>query len=110
MSYIEENYKEVNGLWYHEDTKVGVIQVIEHCRKYDIRVVIDYGNVDTGESWGEIHDIKGRFGKTNGTKPIIILAYNKRCYGGGAVLTHCILSIKESKGGRFLYNINGDSK
>ena len=67
------------------------------------RIVLDYGDVETGESWGEVYDVTGTIGRSTGQLPIPILVYNKRSYGGGSILDHCIISIKESKGAKILY-------
>jgi len=98
-------YKVVNGTSYHLETPKEVIDVLEACMKSRIRIVIDYGNVKTGESWGEVHDVMGYIGRSTGNVKIPILVYNTRSTGGGGILDHCILSIKESKGKKVLYQL-----
>ena len=98
-------YKVVNGTSYHIQTNEKLIEVLEYCMRNNVRIVVDYGNVETKESWNETYDIKGRLGRSGGNIKVPILLYNKRSIGGSAILDHCILSIKESKGGRVLYSV-----
>lgn len=98
--------KEKNGTYYHKDTPDAVVAVLEECRLNQTRIVLDYGDTTTKKSWGEIHDIKGRVGRSTGDRKIPILLHNSRSMGGCSILTHCILSIKESKGGRVLYSLD----
>ena len=58
----------------------------------------------TGRDWCEENDTIGYIGLSRGTDARYpILVYNNRSYGGGAILDHCILKIKETKGGRVIY-------
>jgi hypothetical protein len=89
---------------YHEQTGEELIKVLEMVRKNRIRVKIYLGDIKTGKDWCEEHDTIGYIGLSKGTQaryPILI--YNERSYGGGALLDHCIVKIKESKGGKILY-------
>jgi len=98
-----KSYKDFNGTSYDSSTSQEVINVLERCRQNKTRVKLDYGKVETGESWGEIHDITGYIGRSNGSIKIPLLIYNKRSWGGGGILDNCIIQIKESKGGKVLY-------
>lgn len=69
------------------------------------RVILDYGNRLTGESWNEEFDITGRIGRSTGSIPIPILVHNRNSTGGGALLDGSIISIKSSKGKRPLWKI-----
>lgn len=99
-----KEYKVVNGTSYSVETSDKVIEVLERCRINNTRIVLDYGDTETGRSWGEIYDVTGRIGRSTGIK-IPILLYNKRSMGGSAILTDCIIGIKESRGGRILYSL-----
>ncbi len=46
-------YKVVNGTSYHEETPDEVVTVLEQCRTDRTRVILDFGDVKTGKSWGE---------------------------------------------------------
>jgi len=98
-------YKEVNGTSYNINTNDVVIRILEDCRVNRTRIVLDYGDIKTGESWGEVCDITGYVGRSAGTKKVPILVYNSSSFGGGEILTHCIIGIKTSKGKRVLYNL-----
>ncbi|NRA91342.1 MAG: hypothetical protein HRU26_01430 [Psychroserpens sp.] len=101
-----KEYQCINGTSYDVKTPKKLIEVLERCRNERIRVVLDYGDTKTGKSWGEMHDITGYVSRTTGSTKIPILVYNRRCLGGGAILDHCIISVKTSKGKIELYNIN----
>ena len=96
-------YKEINGTSYSENTSDKVIKVLEKCIKERIRIVVDYGDVKTGISWNECHDICGYIGRSSGKIKIPLLIYNSRSFGGGALLDNCIVKITTSKGKRILY-------
>jgi len=99
-----EKYKEVNGTSYDVRTSDKVINVLENCRRNNTRVVLDYGDTKTGESWNEVYDVTGRLGRSTGNIKIPILLHNSKSIGGGAILNHCIIGIKESRGGKVLYS------
>lgn len=96
-------YQVTDGTFYHGDTPEEVIDVLERARINGTRIVLDYGDVTTGKSWGEIHNIVGRIGRSMGPVKIPILLYNRRSLGGGAILDHCIVAIYTSRGKRLLY-------
>lgn len=98
-----ESYKVVNGTSYHINTPDMVIKVLEECRINKTRIVVDYGNTVTGESWGEVNDITGYIGRSTGSSKIPLLIYNSRSLGGNALLTDCIIGIKTTKSKRVLY-------
>ena len=98
-----DEYKLVNGTSYDKRTDDKVIEVLEHCRTNNIRIVLDYGDTKTGKSWNERYDVTGRVGRSCGSSKIPILLYNKRSMGGGAILTYRIIGIKSSKGKVTLY-------
>lgn len=97
-------YLEINGTSYQsENHNKKVTSILEEVRQDNTRIVLDYGDVKTGQSWGECFDIVGRIGRSNGSVKIPILLYNKRSMGGGAILDNCIVKIMTSKGKRILY-------
>ncbi len=98
------DYKVVNKTSYHVGTSDQVIEVLEQCRLNLTRILLDYGDTETGQSWGEMYDIRGYVGRSTGSIKIPLLVYNSRSIGGGSISTHCIIKISESKGGKVLYN------
>ena len=98
-------YKEVNGTSYQKDTSDEVISVLEKCRRYETRIILDYGDTETGRSWNEVYDITGYVSRSSGDIKIPILVYNKRSMGGKPILDRCIIKISESRGKRVLYQL-----
>lgn len=97
----------MNETHFHESTPEVVREWLEVARlsyraglNYRIRLV--YGDVATGKSWGEEHDVEGYVGRSTGDQPIPILLHNSRSSGGGAILDHCIVRILKTDG-RVLY-------
>jgi hypothetical protein len=98
-----KTYKVINGTSYDERTNSKVIEVLERVRAQRIRIRVYYGDIITGRSWLEEHDIFGYVGRSNGNSKIPLLVFNNRSYGGGALLDHCIVKITTSAGGNILY-------
>jgi hypothetical protein len=69
------------------------------------RIVLDYGNLETGESWNDTCDIMGRIGLSKGAYNLFypLLIHNSQSLGGGAILTDHILSIKTSAGKKLIF-------
>lgn len=89
---------------YHLETDKRVISAIESARKNKQRVRIYLGDTETGKCWNEEHDIFGYIGLSKGKDayyPILVAKANS--FGGGAILDHCIIKIRESKGDKVLY-------
>lgn len=101
---METKYKVVNGTSYHNETSETVLNILERCRMNNVRIVVDYGNVSTGQSWGERFDICGYIGRSGGINKIPLLIYTKRSIGGSGILDHCIIRILTSKGKEVLYS------
>ena len=99
----ENKYKVVDGTSYHKETNDLLIKTLENARKNNIRIVVDYGDVKTGKSWGEQHNITGYVGRSTGSIKIPLLVYNTRSLGGGALLDHCIIKVVTSRGKFQLY-------
>jgi len=96
-----ENYEVVNGTSYNEGTPEKVIQVLEKVKYDGTRIKLDYGK--DGKSWGDCYDVTGTLGRSTGTVKIPLLIHNSKSTGGTGILTDCIIQIKESRGGRVLY-------
>lgn len=96
---------EYKGVCFSEGTPIDLCEKLLSLYASKTRITLDYGHVETKESWGEIYDITGRIGKSTGKTPILILVHNSRSMGGSTILTHAILSIKESKGKKLLYQL-----
>lgn len=89
---------------YHEETSPEVISALERARIGKRRVKIYLGDTATGRDWNEENDTIGYVGLSRGANARYpILVYNKKSCGGGSLLDNCIVKIKESKGGRVLY-------
>ena len=100
-----KQYKEVNGTSYNTETPNQLIEVLEAARKNKTRVIIDYGNTTTKQSWNETFDTTGYISRSTGRIKVPILIHNIRSTGGGSILDNCILSVKESKGKKVLYQL-----
>ena len=98
-------YKVYNGTAYRQETPDDLVLLLEELRENRTRIIVDYGDIKTGRSWGESCDITGRIGRSNGDIKIPLLIHNKRSLGGGSLLDDCILSIKTSKGKKTLYQL-----
>lgn len=94
---MENKYKVVNGISYHENTPDAVIRVLENAMRTNKRIRIFYGDTETGRDWMEIYDTIGTIGRSCGQNKIPLLIKNSRSYGGGAILTHCIVKITIDK-------------
>lgn len=69
----------------------GVIDALYRAYVNRTRVRLFYGH-DNGKSWHKENDVEGYVGMTTGL-PTPILVYNERSYGGGEILTDCIVKI-----------------
>lgn len=96
-------YQVVNGTSYHVETPAAVIDVLERARQNRTRIHISYGDAASGLDWLEEYDIAGYLGRSMGPVKVPLLIANRRSMGGGAMLDHCIVRIRESAGGRILY-------
>lgn len=100
-------YKESKNtqLCYDAKTPEDLCNIIDNLFTSRERIVVDYGNTKTKESWNETFDTKGRIGRSTGVVKIPLLVYNSRSYGGGALSTASILCIKTTKGGLIKYQL-----
>ena len=86
---------------FDKGTAPEVIKVLERAKARHTRVRLFLGNTETGEVWMEENDIVGYIGNSMGPVKVPILLYNAASIGGGAILTHCIMAIRDKH--RWLY-------
>lgn len=108
-----EDRQEYRGIWFHPEVNPYVRAVLSTTFDNRERVRIVYGDVATGEAWGDEEDAKkfdvraygavGYIGKSTGPIKIPLEICNSRSIGGGAILDHCIVYIETTKGKRVLY-------
>jgi hypothetical protein len=97
-------YKEVNGTSYHSDTPDDLIKILEEYRLSKERVIFIYGDVKTGIPWPAFGPPdRGSISRSMGKNKIPILVRTARSLGGVAILDHCILEIRKSRGGEVIY-------
>jgi len=104
---LEENnygYKQYNdNLFFNDETSNQIKEVLDRLNKTKTRVRIDTGDTNTGISWGEEYDIAGTIGKSGGKIKVPLLINNSQSSGGGEILTHCIVQIRETPSGKLIY-------
>ena len=90
---------------FNKLTPIKTAEKIVQLYESKTRIIFDYGDIKNNESWGESYDITGKIGMSKGAYDLRypILVHNSRSLGGVPILTHCILSIKESKGKRLIF-------
>lgn len=91
-------------LCYSTQTPSVVVSIIESLFHSRERIVFDFGDIKTGQSWGEVNDISGRIGRSTGVIKIPLLVHNRKSLGGGALSDNCIVRILESKGKKVIYS------
>lgn len=92
-----KEYKEANGTYYAAKTPEKVIQILEDARRNDTRIRVFYGDIETGRDWLEEYDTIGTIGRSAGTIKVPLLISKISSYGGGAILTDCIVRITIDK-------------
>lgn len=97
-----KDYLVVNDTWYHMETALEVIKVLENARESGRAIWVDYGNQETGFSWNEECDTRGTIGRSTGPVKVPLLIEEGE-FGGPAMLEHCIVNIMSVKSGRILY-------
>lgn len=93
----------VGGLSFDSRTPKHMIELLIKLRADGTRVRFHWGDQDTGEDWGEIHDVEGRVYASTGPKRVPILVHSNRSHGGTAMLTNCIVKVEATRGNRVLY-------
>lgn len=98
-------YKLINRTAYHLETPDAICKVLEEARLkgYRQRLLLDFGDTETGKSWQEKFDIAGYIGRSTGRIKIPLLIHNTRSSGGGAILDHCIIKITDTRTKQVLY-------
>jgi len=90
-------YKSVGGMYFHAETSLAVCNALNAARQSGKRIRVWLGD-KLGKSWLDEHDVEGYVGRSGGRIKIPLLVSNSRSLGGGALLDHCIIKIKETRG------------
>lgn len=98
-----KTYQIVNGTSYDSKTDSKIVNILESARLNKTRLILDFGDVETGKSWNETFDTRGTIGRSTGNNKIPLLIKQKNSTGGGAILDRCIVKIMDSKTKRTLY-------
>ena|ERR1700723_1062051 len=93
----------IKGTIYNDDTPTRVVEILEHARQTNERLIILYGDPITGRLWKDAVDERGYISRSHGDDRVPILIKKKNSLGGGAILDSNILEIRLSKGGKVLY-------
>lgn len=93
----------INSTYYHIETPNDMIQILERLKSSQLKCRFHWGDISTGEDWGDTWDVKGRIGKSGGSIKIPLLIHNVNSSGGGGILTHCIVKITTIAGKRSIY-------
>ena len=99
----DAKYEETNGTSYHEETSAEMVELLEHLRSNRTRCRFHWGDVKTGQDWGDVYHVTGRIGRSMGALKIPLLIHNARSMGGGALLDHCVVKITYAKGKGRIY-------
>ena len=87
-----------SGTAYHIETPARVCEILENARTSGQRIQIYYGDAATGKNWNEEHDTRGTIGRSCGSVKIPILIATSRSLGGGSILDHRIVKIRNKYG------------
>ena len=102
-----KEYQVVSGTSYHASTPIEVIAVLENARLNRSRLHISLGDSESGRDWLEENMVNGFIGRSSGSIKVPLLIHNRRSVGGPSLLDHCIVRVRESAGGRVLYQHPG---
>jgi hypothetical protein len=103
--YADRTYKVCGGTWYNHATPDDLVRMLEAVRMARVRVVLDYGNIETGRQWGDGRESLnvGRISRSMGPVAVPILVHNSRSMDGGAILDSCIVRIRLARGKSLIY-------
>lgn len=115
---MTKQYRERYGTHWDVRTPDEVIAVLETARQNHTRLHISLGYTEhdavdwenslgekkaVGQDWLEEYMSYGYIGRSTGSVKIPLLVHNERSMGGPALLDHCIVRIRTSRGGRVLW-------
>ena len=98
-----KEYKTINGTSYDVRTPDEVVAILENARQTRTRLHVSLGDSESGRDWIEENMVHGVIGRSTGSIKIPLLIHNRRSLGGPGLLDHCIVRIRESAGGRVLW-------
>ena len=99
----QKEYQVVNGTSYDAQTNKNVIEHLENAYRTQSRIIITYGDVATGESWGDTSMIEGYIGRSTGQNKVPLLIASNRSTGGPALLDSAIIRIRTASGKRLIW-------
>lgn len=105
-----KSYRLENGTSFDPRTPGEVVAILGQARRHRTRLHISLGETvgpNQGRDWLEEFETHGYVGRSIGPVKAPLLLANRRSMGGGAILDHCIVRIRESAGGRVLYQHPG---
>jgi hypothetical protein len=98
-----KKYIQYEQFYFPENTPEEVMKIVCKYHRKNERLIVSYGDIDTGKDWEEQYGIEGYIGRTTGIKPIPILVYNSRSIGGPSILTSHVVRIRLACGKSVLY-------
>lgn len=108
-----EKYQQVLALWsksaasnqtyFDPGTDPQVKSILESARKSDRELRLFLGDTETGRDWMDENDVIGRIGRSMGPQKVPLLIAKNSDFGGGAILTACIVRIIDVATMRELY-------
>jgi hypothetical protein len=95
--------KEASTTYFDPGTPEKVRRLLESARRSEEVLRLFFGDTDTGEDWGEEHEVVGRIGRSCGSMKLPLLLTDECDTGGGAILCACIVRILRVGDGKELY-------
>jgi len=92
---------------FDERTPDHLCQLLARLNVSRERVLLVYGDVETGAIWKSATPERGRIGRSTGPRKIPLLVRTSRSMGGEAILDDSILEVRESVGGKVIYTRPG---